>query len=98
VYALARRTGANILIPGGDLPGAWEELEHSLAILGGAASAHEAARTRVAMAALAPALGRRAEGQRAIDAALPALRAAGARRDLDEAVAVAQRQNYAVSF
>ena len=77
---------------------AWQELERSLAILREAASAHEAARTLVAIAELAPQLGRRPEGQAALAEALPLLRAAGASRDAAEALALAARENYAGSF
>jgi tetratricopeptide (TPR) repeat protein len=93
---MARRTLAQIMTLDGDLAGAWDELERSLMILREAASAHEAARTLMAMAALAPDLGRHAEGQAAIAAALPALREVDARRDIDESTAIAQRHNYAV--
>src|SRR6185503_19457088 len=75
---MTRRTMSEILAIGGDLNGAWEELEHSLAILRETANRHNSARTLVAMAALAPKLGRYAEGQAALDAALLTLRDIGA--------------------
>jgi predicted ATPase/class 3 adenylate cyclase len=93
---MTRRVLARIMAQDGDAQGAWEELEHSLTILREAAGPHEIARTLVAIAALAPALGRRAAGQEAIAEALPALRDVGAQRDLDEAVALAERFHYAV--
>jgi class 3 adenylate cyclase/tetratricopeptide (TPR) repeat protein len=93
---ITRRTLAQVLALDGDQAGAWGELERSLAILREVANAHEAARTQVAMAALAPALGLRAAGQAALTEAVPALRTAGARRDLDEAIMVAKRHNYDV--
>ncbi|HEX9369796.1 MAG TPA: tetratricopeptide repeat protein, partial [Roseiflexaceae bacterium] len=45
---MARRTLAQVLLRDGDVAGAWDELERSLAILRAAASAHEAARTLLA--------------------------------------------------
>jgi len=91
---MSRRVLAQIMTHDGNAVGAWAELEHSLAILRESAGPHEIARTLVAIAALAPALNRRAEGQAAIAEALPALRDVGARRDLDEAVTIAQRNDY----
>ncbi|HET9224824.1 MAG TPA: tetratricopeptide repeat protein, partial [Roseiflexaceae bacterium] len=82
---MTRRVLARIMIQDGDQEGAWDELGRSLAILRESAGPHEIARTLTAIAALAPALGRRVEGQAAIAEALPALRDVGARRDLDEA-------------
>ncbi|MBK9712031.1 MAG: tetratricopeptide repeat protein [Kouleothrix sp.] len=95
---MTRRILAEIMASGGDSAGAWDELEHSLAILRDAGGPHEIARTLTAIAALAPQLGRRAAGQAAIAEALPALREVGARRDLAEARAVARRHNYTLSF
>ena len=80
----------------GDDAGAWMSSARSLAILREAAGPHEIARTLIAIAALAPTLGRRAEGQAAIVEALPALRDVGARRDLDEAIALASQFQYEV--
>jgi predicted ATPase/class 3 adenylate cyclase len=94
---VARRSLGQILAQGGDLDGAWEELQQSLAILREASSTHETARTLVALAALAPALGRHAEGQAALDEALPILRELGAQRDLDEARAIAAQHGYTLS-
>lgn len=91
---MTRRVLAQIMIRDGDQAGAWDELARSLATLRESAGPHEIARTLVAIAALAPALGRRAEGQAAMAEALPALREVGARRDLDEALAIAQQHNY----
>jgi tetratricopeptide (TPR) repeat protein len=93
---MTRRVLAQIMAQDGDNDGAWEELERSLAILRDSAGPHEIARTLVAIAALAPVLGRRTQGQAAIAEALPALRDVGARRDLDEAVALAERFDYSV--
>jgi len=92
---MTRRVLAQIMAHDGDLASAWEELARSLSILRESAGPHEIARTLVAIAALAPNLDRRAEGQAAIAEALPALRDVGARRDLDEAIAIAQRIDYA---
>jgi class 3 adenylate cyclase/tetratricopeptide (TPR) repeat protein len=93
---MTRRVLAQIMAHDGDLTNAWEELGRSLAILREATGPHEIARTLVAIAALAPVLNRRAEGQAAIAEALPALRDVGARRDLDEAIAIAQSNHYAI--
>jgi tetratricopeptide (TPR) repeat protein len=93
---MTRRMLARIMAQDGHVEGAWQELGRSLAILRDSAGPHEIARTQLAIAALAPALGRRADGQAAISEALPALRDVGARRDLDEAVALAHRFNYTV--
>ena len=71
-------------------------MTQSLAILHDTASPHEAAKTLLAMADIAPALNRRADGQAAITEALPILRDVGARRDLDNALAIAERFHYAV--
>jgi hypothetical protein len=79
-----------------DIDAAIVEYQRSLAILRESAGPHEIARTLVAVAALAPTLGRRAEGQAAIAEALPALRDVGARRDLDQALALAERYHYTV--
>jgi tetratricopeptide (TPR) repeat protein len=89
-----RRTLGSILSQGGDYAGAWEELQRSLAILREAASPHEIARTLVALAALAPALGRPAEGQAALDEALPILREIGAQRDIAEAREIAAQHGF----
>lgn len=91
---MTRRMLAQILAHDGELALAWAELERSLAILRESTGPHEIARTLVAIAGLAPALDRRAAGQAAIAEALPALRDVGARRDLDEAIAIAQRNHY----
>ncbi|MEO7913689.1 MAG: adenylate/guanylate cyclase domain-containing protein [Roseiflexaceae bacterium] len=93
---MTRRVLARIMAHDGDTTGAWEELERSLVILREAAGPHEIARTLLAIASLAPALERRSAGQAAITEALPALRDVGARRDLDQALALAQRFHYAV--
>jgi class 3 adenylate cyclase/tetratricopeptide (TPR) repeat protein len=93
---MTRRVLAQIMAHDGNAAGAWAELEHSLTILRESAGPHEIARTLVAIAGLAPILNRRAEGQAAIAQALPALRDVGARRDLDEAIAIAQSNHYAV--
>jgi tetratricopeptide (TPR) repeat protein len=93
---MTRRVLAQIMAHAGDTTGAWEELERSLAILREAAGPHEIARTLLAIAALAPTLERRAAGQAAIGEALPALRDVGARRDLDQAIALAERFHYDV--
>jgi tetratricopeptide (TPR) repeat protein len=89
-----RRTLGQILAQDGDLAGAWEELERSLAILREAASAYETARTLLAQAALAPALGLRDAGQAALAEALPILRDIGAQRDSAEAHEIAVRHGY----
>lgn len=94
---VARRTLAQILVLDGDLAGAWDELERGLAILREAANVHETAKTLVALAALAPALGRRPAGQAALDEALPALREVGAQRDLDSARALARQHGYTLA-
>ena len=94
---MTRRILARIMAQDGDAAGAWAELDSSLAILRESAGPHEIARTLLAIAALAPTLGRRAEGQAAIAEALPALRDVGARRDLDQALALAERFHYACS-
>jgi tetratricopeptide (TPR) repeat protein len=91
---MARRTLAQIKMIDGDPSGAWEELALSLAILNEAASPHEIARTLLAMAGVAPALDRHADGQDAIDEALPILRDVGAQRDLEEARAITRRYGY----
>jgi class 3 adenylate cyclase/tetratricopeptide (TPR) repeat protein len=93
---MTRRIMALIMVQDDDLAGAWEELALSLAILHETASPHEAAKTLVTMAEIAPALDRRADGQAAIAEALPILRDVGARRDLDNALAIAERFHYAV--
>jgi class 3 adenylate cyclase/tetratricopeptide (TPR) repeat protein len=90
----SRRTLGQLLALDGDYPGAWNEFQHSLAILRKAASPHEFARTLVAIAALAPELGRIAEGQAALSEALPILRDVGAQRDLKDALAVAAQVGY----
>ncbi len=92
-----RRTLGQILALDGDHAGAWKELEHSLAILREAASPPELARTLVARAALAPTLDRRAEGQAALDEALPILRDVGAQRDIEEAQEIAARHDYMIN-
>jgi tetratricopeptide (TPR) repeat protein len=91
---MTRRVLARIMAQDGDTAGAWEELDRSLAILRESAGPHEIARTLIAIAALAPALSRHAQGQAAIAEALPALRDVGARRDLDQALALAERFDY----
>jgi class 3 adenylate cyclase/tetratricopeptide (TPR) repeat protein len=91
-----RRTLGQILAQDGDPAGGWEELEHSLAILREAASPYEIARTLVAQAALAPALGRQADGQAALDEALPILGEIGAQRDLAEAREIAAQHGYTI--
>jgi len=93
---VTRRVLARIMAHDGDSDGAWKELDRSLAILREAAGPHEIARTLLAIAALAPALERHAAGQAAITEALPALRDVGARRDLDQAIALAERFHYTV--
>ncbi|MDQ2997526.1 MAG: tetratricopeptide repeat protein, partial [Chloroflexota bacterium] len=93
---MTRRILARIMAHDGDANGAWEELERSLTILREAAGPHEIARTLLAIAALAPALDRRSAGQAAITEALPALRDVGARHDLDQAIALAERFHYTV--
>lgn len=92
-----RRTLGHILALSGDNAGAWEQLQRSLAILRAAASPHEIAKTLVALAEVAPTLDRRAEGQRALDEALPTLERVGALRDLREAREVAARHGYRVA-
>jgi class 3 adenylate cyclase/tetratricopeptide (TPR) repeat protein len=93
---MTRRILALIMAQDGDLTSVWEEMTQSLAILRDTASPHEAAKTLLAMADIAPALNRRADGQAAITEALPILRDVGARRDLDNALAIAERFHYAV--
>ncbi len=93
---MTRRILALIMTQDGDLASAWEEMALSLAILHETASPHEAAKTLLAMADIAPALDRRAEGQAAIAEALPILRDVGARRDLDNALAIAERFHYSM--
>jgi class 3 adenylate cyclase/tetratricopeptide (TPR) repeat protein len=90
----SRRTLGQILAHGGDYAGAWEAMQHSLTILREATSPHQIARTLVALAEIAPELGRAAEGQAALAEALPILRDIGAQRDLDDALAVAARVGY----
>jgi tetratricopeptide (TPR) repeat protein len=91
-----RRTLGQILARDGDLAGGWDELERSLTILREAASPYEIARTLLAQAVLAPALGRRDAGQAALDEALPILREIGAQRDSAEAHEIAARHGYAM--
>src|SRR5512145_3345320 len=67
---MTRRMLGQIIAQEGMLTAAWAELEHSLTLLRETASPHEIARTLLAMAALAPKLGRRVEGQSALDEAL----------------------------
>ena len=93
---MTRRILGQIMAQDGDFIGAWEEIERSLAILREAANPHEAAKTLIAKAAIASALGRRAEGQAAIAEALPMLRNVGAQRDLNQAIAIAERCRYSV--
>jgi len=89
-----RRVLSHILRQTDDLAGAWQELQHSLAILREVASLHEIARTLVALADLAPALQYQLEGQAALDEAFPILTNMGAQRDIAEARAVAERHGY----
>ncbi len=89
-----RRVLSQVLVQGGDVDGAWEELTHSLAILRGAASPHEIGRTLMALAQLAPTLGRHAEGEAALNEALPILRDLGAQRAVDEAHLIAAHYQY----
>jgi G-protein signaling modulator 2 len=91
---MTRRTLGQILMQDGDYAGAWAELQRSLAILREAASPHETARTLVAQAALAPTLGRHADGQAALAEALPILHEVGAQRDIEEARTIAIRYGY----
>jgi tetratricopeptide (TPR) repeat protein len=93
---VTRRTLARIMAQDGDPDSAWAELERSLLILRESAGPHEIARTLLAIAALAPALSRHAQGQAAMAEALPALRDVGARRDLDQANSLVERFHYAV--
>ena len=66
----------------------------SLAILHEAASPREIARTLLFMARIAPALDRHAEGQLAIDEALPILLDVGAQRDIAEAQTIISEHGY----
>lgn len=93
---ITRRTLGHLLARQGDLAGAWAQFEHSLAILRAADSSLESVRTLLAMADLAPALGRLSEGQRALHEALPTLGEIGARRDLAIAHEVALRHGYTI--
>lgn len=91
---ITRRTLGLVLIMDEDPAGAWAELDQSLAILRETSSPHEIARTLIVMAKLAPMLDRRAEGQAALDEALPALREIGAQYDIEQAQAIAARHGY----
>ncbi len=88
---ICRRVLAEVLAAAGDDTAAWEQLALTLAILHESDSPYEIARALLAMAELAPALGRIADGLAALDEALPALRALGARRELAEAEALIVR-------
>ncbi|MEI6776475.1 MAG: adenylate/guanylate cyclase domain-containing protein [Chloroflexales bacterium] len=90
---ICRRVLAEVLAAAGDHTAAWEQLALTLAILHESDSPYEIARALLAMARLAPALGRIADGRAALDEALPALRALGARRELVEAEDLSARYN-----
>jgi class 3 adenylate cyclase/tetratricopeptide (TPR) repeat protein len=92
---ISRRSLGRILARSGDHTRAWQELNASLTLLREAGSPHEVARTLLALADIAPTLGRRDAGQEALTEALPALRQIGAQRDLDEASRIALREGYA---
>jgi class 3 adenylate cyclase/tetratricopeptide (TPR) repeat protein len=86
-----RRLLAEILALAGNPQAAWEELQRSLVILREASSPHEIARALIAQAALALSVGRAPEGRAALAEALPILEELGARRELAEARALAER-------
>jgi len=88
---LTLRVLGRILLAGSDTAGAWDVLTQSLAILRDAGNPLELGRTLLAVAALAPQTGRIGEGQAALNEAIPLLEALGARGDLEEAQALAER-------
>jgi len=90
---ICRRVLAEMLSATGDPTAAWEQLALTLAILHESDNPYEIAHALLAMAELAPAIGRIADGRAALDEALPALRALGARRELAEAEELAVRYN-----
>ncbi len=90
---ICRRVLAEMLSATGDPTAAWEQLALTLAILHESDNPYEIARALLAMAELAPAFGRIADGRAALDEALPALRALGARRELAEAEDLSARYN-----
>lgn len=92
-----RRLYGLILAQLGELQPAWIELNTSLAILSDSGSPREIARTRIAMADLAPRLQRAAEGQNLIVEAVRVLQRIGAQRDLSEAQLVAAQEGYVLS-
>jgi class 3 adenylate cyclase/tetratricopeptide (TPR) repeat protein len=88
---ITRRLLAEILGREGDHEAAWAELERSLALLREAEAALETARTLLARAALAPALGRHPEGLAALAEARDTAEELGAEAVLDQARAIGQR-------
>jgi tetratricopeptide (TPR) repeat protein len=88
---ITRRLLAEILASAGSPARAWNELALSQAILREAASPHELARTLLAIAMLAPSIGKADEGHAALNEAIPTLEEVGALRDLERARAIAAR-------
>lgn len=91
---MTRRSLGLVLARSGDMLAAWEELQRSVSLLRETASPHEIARTLIAIADLAPVLGRIDMGQAAITEALPIVQALGAEREIAEAHAVIERHAY----
>jgi class 3 adenylate cyclase/tetratricopeptide (TPR) repeat protein len=94
---ITRRSLGQIIAQSGDTASAWDEFEQSLATLREVDNPHEVAKTLVALAALAPSLGRYEHGQTSLNEALPILSAVGAQRDLKEAYAIATRYGYTIA-
>jgi class 3 adenylate cyclase/tetratricopeptide (TPR) repeat protein len=91
---LTRRLLATILADAGDVTGAWDELGQSLDLLREAESIHQVARTQLARAALAPALGLHEEGRAALSAALATLKDVGAEAELAAAQEIGRSYGY----
>jgi class 3 adenylate cyclase/tetratricopeptide (TPR) repeat protein len=92
---MTRRVLGLIAARNSDLPRAWAELQQAINILQEAGNRHETARAQIVLADIAPFLHKQAEGQKALSEAITALHAIGARRDLNEAAAVAARHGWA---